>query len=336
MTLPADGQLARIIDGRPSSGAFFLHGDVIRLRDDAARRLTDAALDPATRDFNLDRFRGDDLDPGALAAAIAMPPMMAESRVVLVSEAQRLTPTARNIVLEGVRNVPAGLLLVVTATIPSGSKAAFYRDLKSACTTLEWKSPRDSEIPGWLIERAREEHGFELEPRAAQAIAATAGSDLSILDAELVKLAAAAASGELTLERVRELVPELRRMDRWSWLDLVAERRYGPALAEIEGVLATDRGVGLLAGLVEQHVFIGLATEGGQDLVRRTLSETGRGYLGWKARIYGQQARKWDGGALEKALVRMRRADGQLKRGGGDLPVLQELLLGLRSDAAAA
>jgi DNA polymerase-3 subunit delta len=329
MTLPAEAQLDRILGSGVSGGSFFLFGDAVRLRDDAARRLIDAALDPATRDFNLSQFRGDALDAESLAAAIAMPPMMAAQRVVAVFDAHKLTAPGRKIVEGAVKSAPADLVLVITATIPKGSKAAFYRKLREASTSLEWKAPRDAEIPGWLLERARTAHGFELGSEAAQALAWSIGTDLSILDAELSKLASVAVEGPLTLERVRELVPNLRKMDRWAWLDLVATRKYGQALHELDGLLETDSAVGLVAGLVEQHLLIGLARESGEGGVRRVLADTGRGYLSWKAKIYGRQAAGWTGAELQGALRLFRRADRQLKTGGSDRGVLQELLLSL-------
>jgi len=329
MTLPAEAQLDRILGAGVSGGSFFLFGDAVRLRDDAARRLIDTALDPATRDFNMSQFRGESADPESLASAIAMPPMMAAQRVVAVFDAHKLTSPGRKIVETAIESAPADLVLVITASIPKGSKAAFYRKLRAACTSLEWKTPRDAEIPGWLLERARTAHGFELGSESAQALAASIGADLSILDAELSKLASAAADEPLTLERVRELVPNLRRLDRWTWLDLVATRRYGPALEELDGLLETESAVGLVAGLVEQHLLIGLARERGQDGVRRVLADTGRGYLSWKAKVYTRQAAGWTGQELQRALHGLRRADRQLKTGGSDRGVLQELLLAL-------
>ena len=47
MSLAADQQLARILGSGKLSGAFFFHGGETRLRDEAARRLAEAALDPA-------------------------------------------------------------------------------------------------------------------------------------------------------------------------------------------------------------------------------------------------------------------------------------------------
>jgi DNA polymerase-3 subunit delta len=330
MTSTSEDRLASILQGDDLCGAYFFYGDATRLRDDAARELIDAALDPATRDFNLNRFSGESTEAEALAAALAMPPMMADRRVVALFDAQRLKPTVRQVVLEVVEHLPPGLVLVITAEIPKGSRASFYSTLKQCSDTVEWGSPRESEVPGWLMERAGTRYGFELQPDAAQALGAAIGADASLLDGELAKLAAASTDGPLSLERVKELVPNLKRLDRWTWMDLVVARRYPQALKELEGVLAGERASGLVAGLVEQHLLIGAALEDGAAAVRKLLGETGRGYLAWKAQTYTRQARAWNARALRRALELLRRADRQIKTGGKDLPVLEELLLALR------
>ncbi len=335
MTASADAQLARILDAGPPTGGWFLFGDASRLRDDAARSLVDAALDPATRDFNFDQFRSEDVSSERLAATLAMPPMMAERRVICVRDVERLSPTSRKVLQSAVTSLPDDIVLIMTATIPKGSRAAFYRQLKSACRSMEWSAPRAAEIPGWVRERGKRRWDLELSPQVAQAIAGAVGEDLSRLDAELEKLAMLGDT-DVTLKQVQELIPRTRRIDRWAWLDLVANREYPKALAELDDLLTSERGVGLVAGLVEHHLLLGLAVEGGASLVREVLAQTGRGYLSWKANGYGQQARSWDVDGVEAALRRLHRTDRLLKSGGSDRGILAELLLALEHDRRGA
>ena len=328
MSAPLDPRIARALERDGPSGAWFLHGDAIRLRDEAARQLVEAAVDPATRDFNYDQFHGDDVSGEQLASTLAMPPMMAERRVVSVRNAERLAKKARDALQRAAKALPPDLALIITATIPKGSRAAFYRDLKRACRTLEWRTPRADEVPGWIRQRARHRWSVDLSPRMAQWIAGAVGSDLSTLDAELEKLSLLPPERR-TEDGIAAVIPRTRRIDRWSWLDLVASREYGRALHELEDVLTSERGVGLVAGLVEHHLLLGLALDRGSAGLRAVLSETGRGYLSWKANIYARQARAWTAEELDRALGALHRADRQLKSGRGDRPVLADLLLSL-------
>ncbi len=336
MALRADADLDRVVEEGELDGAFFLHGDDRRLRDDAAKRLVEAAVEEGTRDFNLDRFHGDDVDPADLSSALSTPPMMADRRVVALFGAEELTPTGRSVVEETVADPPRGLTFVVTARIPDGSSASLYSTLKEHARTFGWSAPREEEIPGWLMERAEEEYGFSLERRAAQALAAAVGDDLSLLDAELEKLAGAAGAadgGALDEEAVRELVPNVRPVDRWDWLDRVAGREYGSALEDLPTLLQdpSESAVGLLIGMIEQHLYIGLALEGGRREVSDALVAAGKPYLKWKARIYDRQSREWSRGQLRRAVSLMRRADRHAKSGIGDRAVLRELLGELRT-----
>ncbi len=334
MSLAADRRLRSLIDGGDVEGVFFFHGDAARLRDDAARMLVDAAVDPATRDFNLDAYRGSEVSPETLAAALAMPPVMAPRRVVALYGAERLTPTGCSVVEAVLEKTPPELTFVVTATIPKGSKKAFYRKMKQGAESLEWAAPRDSEIPGWLMERAPEKHGLELDTRAAEALAAAVGADLGVLESELEKLATTGDGRTVTLERVADLVPNVRPVNRWAWLDAVADRDYSGALADLPNLLTAPdaSAVGLLNAMIDHHVLLGVAVEGGAGLLERTLSEVGKPYLKFKARTYARQAQRWTGEEIDEALRLLRRADARAKTTGGrDGAVLQELLLALQA-----
>ena len=334
MSLAADRQLARILGGGSPSGAFFLHGDESRLRDEAARRIADAALDPSTRDFNLDVFRGGDVTAEAIASALAMPPVMAPRRVVLLYDAERLPPKACAVVEKGLESLPADVTLIVTATIPQKSKKAFYKRMSEGSTSLEWKSPRAEELPGWLLERATEHFGVSLEPAAAQALAGAIGADLGILESELEKLAGAASDGPITVELVRALVPNVREINRWEWIDDVASRRYARARRQLSTLLGAPRetAVGLLIALIEHHLLLGIAVEGGAGLVGRTLDQIRKPYLKFKTRSLAVQAREWTLPEVDSALRRLLAADMRKKTGASDFECLEELLLGLEAE----
>ena len=330
MSLAADQRLDRIIEQSEFAGVFFLHGEATRLRDDAARRLAEKAVDPATRDFNFDVFRGADVSPEALASALAMPPVMAARRVILLLDAEKLTTAGRRLVEESLARLPSDITFVITATIPDRSKAGYYRALKSAGVDLEWKSPRDGELPGWLIERARARFEVELAADAAGALADAVGGDLGILEAELEKLAGAAA-GAIDLALVKSLVPNTRDVNRWEWVDEVASRRCAAARRRLPDLLSTpgESAVGLLIALIEQHLLVGVAVEGGAGLVGRTLDQAGKSYLKWKARTIAEQARAWTVEEIDAALVALLDADRRAKTGATDREALEELLLRL-------
>jgi DNA polymerase III subunit delta len=329
--------LSALRDGA-SGGAFFFFGDEEYLRDRAVERVVDAHLDPAMRDFNLDQVRGDGVTPEGLASMVHTPPMMAEWRVVVVSGAQSLGQKARQVLEEAVAAPPPGLALVVTAAIPSGSQAKFYGNLKRTARSVEFRALDPMDAPGRLIEHAAQEHQRTLEPAAARAMVAALGAEMRLLANELAKVVAYADGRDsLTREDVEAVVGSVPRYDRWSWFDLVGERRFGEAREQLPVLLAGgESGVGLVIGIGTQLLRVALVCAGGAGALERAL----RGHQRFLVQRIVPQARRWSLREVDGALADLYRADRLLKSASlTDRQAIEELLLRLeaaRHTAAAA
>lgn len=323
-------QLQRTLRERVAGGAFFFHGDEDFFREEAVGRVVGAYLDEATRDFNLDQLRGSDVDADSLASVVGTPPMMAEHRVVVVREAQGLSPKGREVVEATAAAPPPGLVLVVSASIPSGSKAKFYDELKKRAVSVEFAPLSQDDAPGWLMEEARASHGVELDADAARAIVSAMGVELGMLVSELKKLAAYAGDRQrLTLDDVRAVGGAIPRQDRWAWFDLIADRRFREALDALPVLLEQgENGVGLVIGMGGVMLKLGIACAGGQRALEAELKPFQR----WMARRIVPQARKWTLPEVDSALAELLRTDRLLKSASlSDRQALEELLLRLWS-----
>lgn len=312
----------------PPGGVFFLHGEEVFLRDEAAERIVEVHLDPATRDFNFDPVQGSGVAAEELASLIATPPMMAEWRVVLVRDAQALSARAREAVEAAALAPPPGLVLIISATIPSGSKARFYSQLLERATSVEFAALDASDLPGWLMERARAVHERSLHPDAARALAA-AGSALGVLVNELDKAVAYVGEREaITLADAQAVGVRVPRADRWRWFDSVGERSWGEALRDLPVLLDDgETGVGLVIGLAGHLLRLALVCAGGAAALERELKP----YQRWLARRLAPQAKGWTLPEVEAALGELLRADRLLKSASlSDRQVVEELLLRLR------
>jgi DNA polymerase-3 subunit delta len=307
---------------------FFLHGDEEFTREEAVASVVGAYLDPATRDFNFDQLRGSEVTADELASLVATHPMMAEHRVVVVRDAQGLSPKAREVVEAATAAPPPGLILVVSATIPAASKARFYDDLKKRAVSAEFAPLDPNDAPGWLMESAREVHAVELDADAARALVAGIGADQGTLRSELAKLVAYAGERKrLTVEDVRAVGGSIPRQDRWAWFDLVAERRFREAHAALPTLLeAGENAVGLVIGMGGQLLKVGIACAGGQAALERELKPFQR----WMAKRIVPQARRWTLPELDRALGELLRTDRLLKSASlNDRQAMEELLLRL-------
>ncbi|MDB4948782.1 MAG: polymerase delta subunit [Gemmatimonadetes bacterium] len=318
--------LARALRDRSQGSVFFFHGDEEYLREALVDRAVAAYLDPTTRDFNFDQLRGADASADALASLLATPPMMAEWRVVVLREAQGLSVKARE-VLEAVVSAPEpGLALVVTATIPSASKARFYDNLQKKALSVECAAMDPLEAPGWVIDLAQREHGVEVEVDAARALVAGIGVDLGTLSSEVEKLIAYAGDRKtVTLEDVKAVGGTLPKQDRWAWFDLVAERRFAEALAALPVLVDQgESGVSLVIGMGSQLLRVALVVAGGQAALERELKPFQR----WMAKRIVPTARRWTLPEIDAALEDLLRTDRLLKSASlNDRQALEELLL---------
>ena len=301
-----------VLDQGPRSGVFFLYGDNAYRKSEAARSLVDLHVDEATRDFNLDSLRGSEVDVEALARILATPPMMAPRRVVFIRDAEAFasSPRARDVILKLTASPPPDLTCILVARIPEGSKAKFYRDLKRTTHSIEFPAITAADVPGWLMEFAREDHGVVLDEDAARALGGAIGTELGILAQEIAKLAGMVGDKErITLEDVRSAGTTLPKQDRWEWFDLVGERRFLEALNALPVLIQQETGVGLTIGLATHVLRLGVVVEGGPKALERALPP----HQKWLARRYGAQAKAWTIAQIERAVLGLRRADRLLK-----------------------
>ena len=321
---------------KANGGVFYLHGDDEFRKDEVVRALVEKHLDPATKDFNFDPLRGTELDAETLASILATPPMMAEYRVVVVRETEGLagSPKARTALLEIVSAPPPGLALILSATVPQGSKAKFYKELAKKAQSVEFQPFTPDDVPGWLLDRARSVHGKEFDVDAAQALGAAIGTNLGILAKELEKLADFVEGDRVTIKDVEAAGTRLPSQDRWRWFDLVGERRLKDALEGVGVLMAQgENGVGLVIGLSTHLLRLGVVSEQGPAALEAALPP----HQKWLARRMAGQGRKWTAAEIDSALEGLLRVDRLLKASAlSDQHFLEEWLLGIMARREAA
>src|SRR5262245_22529598 len=120
MSAASHRALRRAIQERAFDRAYFLFGDDEFLKDDAVRQLVTAAVDPATRDFNLDVRRGGEIDAETLQSLLDTPPMMAERRVIVLRDVGALKRAERQALERYLAKPAPDTVLILVA--PVGAK----------------------------------------------------------------------------------------------------------------------------------------------------------------------------------------------------------------------
>ncbi|HEY0672974.1 MAG TPA: DNA polymerase III subunit delta [Longimicrobiales bacterium] len=336
MPLTSAEAATRALASGKLGGVYFLFGEEEYLKEELATSIVTAHLDPATRDFNLDQVRGTDVTAESLASLIATPPMMAEYRVIVVRDAQALATAAKNRgVIEAVlERTPPGLALILVATLPEKAKAQIYERLKKQAVSVAFPLLNDADVPGWLMVRARTD-GFELQPKAAQAMASAMGAELGVLLQELKKLYEFTADRKvIKLADVQQAVGSVPRQNRWEWFDMLGERRFAHARAALHVLLDSgETGVGLIIGMGSHFLRLGILASGGEKALESALPA----HQKWLASRLARQARRWKPQQLDGALDDLLRADRLLKSSNlGDAAVLDEFILRLEAQDHAA
>ncbi len=322
---------------RSLGGVFYLHGGDEFLKERSTRALVERHLDPGTRDFNYDILRASETNLETLASVIGTPPMMAEWRVVVVRDVQAYAASAKakKVLLSTAASPPPGLALILVGTVPSGSKAKFYKELASATQSKEFKPITPDDAPGWLIEWAKERYDVTLEPSAATGLVAVAGNNLGILDQELAKLSEMVETGQpIRIADVERAGTRLPSQNRWDWFGLVGSKQFGEALNAVPVLIEQgESGVGLVIGVSAHLLRIGVLLTGGVTALESALPSHQR----WLAKRLQSQAGRWTVPELDEALLGLRRADRLLKASSfGDGHLVEEWLLARMVTARSA
>ena len=213
--------------------AYYFHGDDDFLKDQAVRRVVDAAVDPATRDFNLEIRRAGDLDAETVDSLLGTPPMMAERRVVVLRDIGALRKEARAALDRYLERPAPDTVLVLVAS--AGVKPD--RKLQERATEVPWDGLNEKLLPKWIEQHAERELGASITPAGAALLQAAVGNDLPALAGELDKLASYANGATIDEEAVSAIVGVRRGETLGDLLDRVARRDARGALALLEHVL---------------------------------------------------------------------------------------------------
>jgi DNA polymerase-3 subunit delta len=306
--------LSAAIKEKKFSPAYYLSGEDEYRKDDALRALLDAAVDPATRDFNLDQRKGAELDGETLASLLGMPPMMAERRVVVIREAEGLRKDARA-ALEKYLGAPASDLLLVLTSGADEKKDLTFPNVES----VEIRPHTGAELPRWIVSRA-EKLGARISAGAVELLQDAVGTDAGQLAIEIDKLAAYASGKEIDEAAVTAVVGIRREETLAHLLDAVAARDPRLALAVLPGVMQQPKmsGVFIVMTLTTQTMAFAIAqSRGGRpnffDILKSGSQNVAGRSWGDASNAWSRYVSRWTLPQLDHALAMLLQADFALK-----------------------
>jgi DNA polymerase-3 subunit delta len=241
-------KLRRALDAAAPAPAYYIHGAEGVLKDEALTLILARALEAGTRDFNLDSFSAQQLDPAELPAACSTLPMMAARRVVVLRdvEAWKRKSKAKAPAVQYLdRPMPETVLVMV-----QGNDDDADDELASRAVSIECVAPTGDQLESWLDDRLAI-HGVTVEPTAREHLIRATGGDLGLLTAEVQKLSGLVTDHPIDLDTVGALVGVRFGETADDWRDAVLRDDTARAVKLIPRLLETPgvSGVKLVTAL---------------------------------------------------------------------------------------
>lgn len=323
-------QLATAFRHRNFKPLYFLYGEERFLAEELQTILLEHAIAPHERDFNLDIVYGSDVDASAVLGLCTSYPVMAERRLVIVRDFEKLKDN-RLFKEYAERPNPTAVVALVCGSKPNLS-AHPYRALREHAVSMECKALYDNQMPGWLQKRAEAE-GYQIAPEAVRMLAEFVGTNMRTGAEELEKLTTFTAGREtITADDVVHASGQTREFNVFELQKAIGEGRGRDAFRIAERMLqqaGNARGEALMIVAVLTSYFTKLwkLTAAYGRVPERALAAR-IGVPPFFVKEYVASLRRYKLPSIEEAFSALLAADYELKGGAGrDEKLVMSLML---------
>ena len=237
MSIAVERALRKAMRERSFERVYYFVGDDDFLKDATARELIAAVVEPATREFNLQQLRGDEVTAETLDTALSTLPMFAERRVVVVREVSAMKKEPRA-ALDRYLARPAHDTVVILVD-PAGEERD--RAIAGAAFVVDFPQLEPGRVPAWIAHYCQTVLGTGISDDAARVLMEAAGTELAVLAPELDKLASYTGGADIDETAVHAVVGVRRGETTIDLLDAVADRDAPRAAALVPVVLSQPR-----------------------------------------------------------------------------------------------
>jgi DNA polymerase III subunit delta len=299
------------------AGIYCVVGSELILVDELIAALNKAVFGDKIDSLNYIRLNGKEAKAGEIIDAVETVPFLGKKRMVLVRDVEKLSATD----MERLANhlARASDLCVLLMLIGDGKKATtkpvkeLLAQVAKYGQAVSAASPRPRDIFPYIRDRAKIK-GAKINSEAVGLLAEFVGTDLTLIDNELEKLALFTGGSEITAESVGEVSLNVRIGAVYELTDAVANKQTERVFALLNQLAGPGaKYLALLAAVVNHLRLLArirqldIAHAGPEDY-RSIL-----GKRGFKLDDFRRQTRGWSGHRLENAISRLSLLDNQLK-----------------------
>ena len=295
---------------------YLLHGDEEYEREALVSSMVEALVPAQTRDFNLDVLRAERLEMLDFFQVYDTYPMMAESRLTVLRNAEALTADqCRGLERVFATPVETSRLLVVGQKVDMRRK--FFRELSRRGRALEFRPPYDDKVPQW-IQRYAKRQGVQIEPAAVQLLSQYVGAKPSELVSEIEKLISFAGAGQpITASAVEQVAGITRGASVFDLADALGQGHGKLAQELMQKFLSQGEEPTRAVAMVTRHFQLLLKAKGlmGKSLPRDKMAAE-LGVAPFFLSGYLEQAKRRPASWLWVGLSALKEADWRLKSQG--------------------
>ncbi len=238
---------------------YFVYGDAQLLADRLQKQLITSVVSEAERSFNLDILYGAEVSAQQVLAVCSAFPVMAERRLVIVRDFEKLEDN--ELLASYVQKPnPHAVVALICRKKPNLTHNP-YRAIKNSVASVSVSAPRSNKMGPWLRD-GLQERGVSIDGRALQTLKEFVGSDLAVASTELDKLAAfLGARKKVTQEDVLLVAGQTRDINVFELQRAVASQQFDRAMYITEKMLqrgSNDIGASLIIISVLSRFYVRL------------------------------------------------------------------------------
>jgi len=313
---------------------YLFHGQEAFLIDQAVEEALATLVDPETADFNLDVLNAADHPPGEVVNRLAQFPLLGGSRVVLVKHLEEVKKDWQEGLISCLQNPPEQSHLILASMGKVRAGTIFFKAVDKAGVVVEFSTPPERELLGWLGREAREK-GKKIDSEARMLLLARVGPNLAGLAAELEKLALFVHPAEtIDSQAVRDASAAPRGYVNFDLGQAVGRRDALKALTVLHHLDLTASGpekARLYPALVGLLAFRLRSLWRAQSCLEQGLNQAQAAKVlklpPFFVREYLDQAKEFSQAELAEATLRLHQTDRRIKTGSPGRESLESFIL---------
>ena len=306
---------------------YLFHGEEDLLIEEATDLVVAAALTPEQKGFNLDVVDGAEADARDIASHASSFPMMAERRVVVVREPDRV-PNKE--ILSGYLEAPSETTCLILQAGKTDLRKKPFVTAKQHGMVIEFRPLYDNQIAGWITERVAAQ-GRSITMEAVRLLSAHVGPSLREIRNEIEKLFLYTGERkEITLDDVSAVVGASREYNIFELQRAIGGRQVDRAVLIIARMLEDGESPIMIVAMLTRFYMILWRLH---DLRRRGVQSRDQaaelGLAPFQMREFTEAATRHDVTDVERAFGALIEADEQLKSSAEPGAVMEVLIVRL-------